>query len=116
MLVKYSMSKSCWFCATVSFTTAFQHPLRNPSTTVVTAEPVKTIVPDKICGGTGKIPLNRLPLVNSLKKSFSQVQQVRVLPYQAPIVAEGELPEELIGQEYSTDQWIQEHQGHCKQD
>jgi hypothetical protein len=72
---------------TVSFTTTFTTSLDSPAATNVTAETVNTQRPCPVCGGTGKISLNRLPLVNLLNKSFTAGQQID-LPNLAPIGAD----------------------------
>jgi hypothetical protein len=72
---------------TVAFTTTFTTSLDSPAATNVTAETVVTKRPCPVCGGTGKIALNRLPLVNLLNKSFTAGQQVE-LPNLSPIGAD----------------------------
>ena len=72
---------------TVAFTTTFTTSLDSPAATNVTAETVVTQRPCPVCGGSGKIALNRLPLVNILNKSFTAGQQIE-LPNLSPIGAD----------------------------
>ena len=72
---------------TVAFTTTFTTLLDSPAATNVTAETVVTQRPCPVCGGSGKISLNRLPLVNILNKSFTAGQQIE-LPNLSPIGAD----------------------------
>ena len=87
------------------FSTVFTVGLDSPRTTKVTAQIVLQDVDCDSCGGTGKVAVNQLPLLNSMKKSFANVQRVQSIPVvQVPLT--GPLPEEWMGQEFSTDQWI----------
>lgn len=61
----------------------------------------------KVCGGTGKVALNAWLVAELEKQQLSKIQQVSVVPVILPTTTLS--PEEDIGQEYSTDQWIQEH-------
>jgi hypothetical protein len=72
---------------TVAFTTTFTTSLDSPAATNVTAETVNTTKLCPVCGGTGKISLNRLPLVNLMNKSFTAGQQID-LPNLSPIGAD----------------------------
>jgi hypothetical protein len=72
---------------TVAFTTTFTTSLDSPAATNVTAETVVMQTACPVCGGSGKISLNRLPLVNLLNKSFTAGQVVD-LPNLSPIGAD----------------------------
>ena len=72
---------------TVAFTTTFTTSLDSPAATNVTAEPVLLKKACPVCGGSGRISLNRLPLVNLMNKSFTAGQQIE-LPNLSPIGAD----------------------------
>jgi hypothetical protein len=95
--------------ASTGFTVVFTIGLDSPTTTTVMAEPVLSNAKCKACNGTGKIALNYLPLLRNMKQSFTNVQRLSTIPVQLPPANMADLPEILVGQEYSTDQWIIEH-------
>jgi hypothetical protein len=87
------------------FPTVFMIGMDSPKTTNVTARIVLNDVACDACGGTGRVAVNQLPLLTNMKKTFTDVQRVQAIPVvQVPL--DGPLPEEWMGQEYSTDQWI----------
>jgi hypothetical protein len=55
-----------------------------PSRAAVEAQVVVGGVPDATCNGTGKIPINTWPLVNTLKDSFTEIVR-EVNPYHPPV-------------------------------
>jgi hypothetical protein len=87
------------------FTTVFIIGFDSPETTIVKAQTLLGNQPCEACGGTGKVAVNKIPLLNSMKATFATAQRVQSIPVeQMPMT--GPLPEEWMGQEYSTDQWI----------
>jgi hypothetical protein len=44
-----------------------------------------------------------------MKKTFTEVQRVAVTPIQQIEIDPADIPEELLAQEWNTDQWILEH-------
>lgn len=91
------------------FGVSFAVPLESPTTTHVTAEVITSSAPCKSCNGTGIVALHYLPLLNSMKKTFTEVQRVAVTPIQQIEIDPADIPEELLAQEWNTDQWILEH-------
>jgi hypothetical protein len=87
------------------FSTVFMIGVDSPQTTNVTANILLSNAACDSCGGTGRVSLNNLPLLSSMKANFANVQKVQSIPVVQPPVT-GEIPEEWMGQEYSTDQWI----------
>jgi hypothetical protein len=64
---------------TLAFTITFTTTLDSPRNTIVTAKTLDTQTPCPVCGGTGQLSLNRLPLVSLLNGKALAGQQV-VLP------------------------------------
>lgn len=91
------------------FGVTFAVDLDSPTTTHVTAEVITSSAPCKSCNGTGIVALHYLPLLNSMKKTFTEVQRVAVTPIQQIEIDPADIPEELLAQEWNTDQWILEH-------
>lgn len=59
-----------------TYTVWFGTGLDQPGQTKVDVEVVVGAVPDMVCNGTGKIPLNTLFFVNSLKDTFDDIVRV----------------------------------------
>ena len=88
--------------ATNAFQAVFSVPLDSPSTMAVQAEVVQDSIECKVCGGTGKVALNYLPLAQALKKGILDSQQINLAPYFAPVVQAGDMPEIEVGLENNT--------------
>jgi hypothetical protein len=88
--------------ATNAFQAVFSVPLDTPSNTAVQAEVVLLSTDCKVCGGTGKVALNYLPLAKALKQGILESQQINLTPYFAPVVQEGDMPEIEVGLENNT--------------
>ena len=95
--------------ASNAFQAIFTIGLDSPTTTMVQAETVLTSTKCKACDGTGHVALNNLLFARGLKKSILDSQRLAVSPYTAPVMQEGDMPEELVGQENNTDWWDIEH-------
>ncbi len=61
----------------------------------------------QVCEGTGKVTLNAWMLAKFQKSAYTNVQTVKAQTFEVPEVSLS--PEELMGQEWVTDQWILEH-------
>lgn len=93
------------------FGVAFAISLDSPTFTYVMAEVVTSSAPCTSCNGTGIVALHYLPLLESMKKTFTEVQRVVVTPIERFEINLGDIPEELLTEEWNTDQWILEHPG-----
>ena len=91
-----------------TFSTTFTVGLDAPTTTRVTAEVLLNNAACQACNGMGKVALNYVPFLSAMKKTYAREQQISVVPVAPPPIM-AEIPEEWIGQEYTTDQWIFEH-------
>ena len=91
-----------------TFSTTFTVGLDAPTTTNVTGEILLNNAPCQACNGTGKVALNYEPFLKAMKQTYAVKQQVSVMPVAPPSIML-EIPEDWIGQEYMTDQWILEH-------
>ncbi len=89
-------------------TTQFIIGLNSPTTTSVTAEIAVGDSDCMACGGKGSVALNSVPLLNYMKKSFSEVQRVGIVPILPPPISE-DLAHEREASMYNTEQWILEH-------
>jgi len=92
-----------------SFSVVFAVNIDSPTSTIVTAEVVTSNVPCKACNGTGRVALNYLPLLDSMKKTFTEVQRLAVTPIQPAEIRD--IPEEYIGEVYDYEEWIGEIEG-----
>jgi hypothetical protein len=101
---------------TTTFSTIFTVGIDAPITTKVTASVILNNTSCLACNGTGKVALNQLPLLSTMKETYIKEQQVSVYPITvpAPIV---EVSDEWYGQEGSitADEWIAQHQGNVDQ-
>jgi hypothetical protein len=61
---------------TLAFSITFTTSLESSTDTTLTGKTIDTPIKCPVCGGTGKLALNRLPVVNLLNKSFMTGQQV----------------------------------------
>jgi len=94
------------------FDVAFAVSLDSPTTTHITAEVVTSSVPCTSCNGTGIVALHYLPLLESMKKAFTEVQRVIVQPieqFEINLDDLEDISDEFMDQEWNTDQWILEH-------
>jgi hypothetical protein len=67
----------------ITYRVSFMSGTDEPRRTEVAAEVLNGDVPCETCRGTGKVPLNTWPLVNSLKESFVQLAQIET-PWAIP--------------------------------
>lgn len=78
-----------------------------PIATRIDAAVMKGIVPDKVCNGTGTVPLNAWPFYRAMRERLTATQRIHS-DYQPRELTSSEI-EELIGQEYNTNEWAAEH-------
>ena len=79
----------------------------DPQQVRVDAQELRNEVPDQVCEGTGKVALNYLPFYKATMDRLVAVQRIETI-YKPRELTNEEL-EELIGQEYNTDQWVEEY-------
>jgi hypothetical protein len=90
-----------------SYSVYFLTLIDDPVSSRVGAGVLTGEVPDQVCGGTGRIPLNSWLFYNATLEQLIEIQRIEA-NFEPRQLTDSEI-EELMGQEGNTDQWYDEH-------